>query len=345
MRGWLLSRVRRYPGRCGVALLCVVAALAVGVAHGRAYLELRAFSAACDAMVADEHPGPRTTATWAFPFRSDQQRISVAVSLHELSQAHETDTGIVFNAPRWARERAVVHLVRTQAAGPLVAALADEFRALRRELALDDDEYLELMVSAVQYLPYGDIEYEILLPAEVIAYREGVCTEKSVLLAALMTHEGYDTALWVLDSQRHVALGVASAENQFRHSGYAFVETTVPHYIGQADAAYWASRPSLTTPQLIKLGGTRAYGAGAQTAFILQELRRNKMVALQSDRYARASRTDGRWSERYAQRAAEAHAADRLAAFITGNTHDRAGVFAALTARDVEYVPMRGLER
>lgn len=56
-------------------------------------------------------------------------------------------------------------------------------------VALDDAEYLELMVSAVQHLSCGDIEYEILLPGEVIAYREGVCTEKSVLFAALTARD------------------------------------------------------------------------------------------------------------------------------------------------------------
>jgi hypothetical protein len=112
----------------------------------------------------------------------------------------------------------------------------------------------------VQDIPYGRIGSEIGTPAEMIAERRGVCTEKSVLLAALMLHEGYETAVLVLDSYHHTAVGVRTDDARFRTLPYAFVETTARRSVGEYDPGLLGWGPIGRPPQTIQLGGTKRFG-------------------------------------------------------------------------------------
>ena len=124
-----------------------------------------------------------------------------------------------------------------------IAQIADQLGRMRAGLGLDDDGYVELIARFVQEIPYGTLDGEVRLPVEVAASGSAVCDDKSVLLAALLVHEGYDTVVWAFDSQAHAAVGVRCLGPGMRGSGYAFIETTAPAYVGQVGGSYGTLPP------------------------------------------------------------------------------------------------------
>jgi len=258
--------------------------------------------------------------------------VSVEIDEAELAAADRVPTDAVFGTSGWLRRCYVSELVRAQAASPVIDRLAAGFRRIRDERSLSDDEYLELMVAGIQAIPYGDPDEDTMLAAEVLARGRGVCTDKSLLLGSLLLHEDYDTVLWVFSTQRHVALGVASDAARFHDTGYAFVETTAPSFVGQAAPECRALGPVSRPPAIIALGGERSYGSGEQVEVILAELRRLQAVSAMADGYASYARTSTQYRERYAARAMEKWVADATATYILTNTSDRPGVYALVSS-------------
>jgi hypothetical protein len=195
-------------------------------------------------------------------YRGSLFAVCVRVYPSEIRAAQALNTAWVFESARPVRQRYVRSLVSAQASTRLVDELADEARVIAARVGLGDDAYAELLARTVQDIPYGRIGAEIDLPAEVVAGGAGVCTEKSVLLAALLLHEGYDTAVLVFDSHEHVAVGVRSNALRFRTLPYAFVETTRPASIGESSPDLRAWGPVYRPPQTIPVGGTKRYGSG-----------------------------------------------------------------------------------
>lgn len=107
---------------------------------------------------------------------------------------------------------------------------------------LTDDEYLEMVTSFVQQIPYdnttaGNPRY----PVEVIVDGKGDCDEKALLLNGLLSREGYDVALMVFSSLKHVTSGIRihlpSNKPSFRvfsggNRDYVYIETTATRLIG-----------------------------------------------------------------------------------------------------------------
>jgi len=328
----LASRVRRSPVRYGLGAACGLVVLVLAAASLGGYARFLAFRTQLDQALTSPPSGRAVEYAWSFPFQRSRCMVGVWIDEGQLTAARSVDTGPVFGTSGWLRRLYVAELVSAQAASPVIDRLAAELRRIRDRRSLDDDEYLELMVAAIQAIPYGDPAEETKLAAGVIADGRGVCSDKSLLLGSLLVHEGYDTVMWVFSTQRHAALGVASVDAQFRDSGYAFVETTAPSFVGQADAKYRAVGPVALPPATIALGGQRAYGSGEQVEVILAELRRLQTVSAHADGYVAFSRTSSQHRERYAARAMEQWVADATSTFILANTHDRARVYAALAA-------------
>jgi hypothetical protein len=269
--------------------------------------------------------------SWTFPFRERNVTVTARLSAGELEKAEDVVTEDVFTTDGWLRDRYVRGLIETQSHSPFVARLAADLAGTAREMGLDDDGRLELMVAAVQAIPYGEICREIRLPVETVAYRSGVCTEKTVLLGALLLHDGWDTCVWVFDSQRHVAIGVGGDAATFRDSDYVFIETTGPAYVGQAAAGYRSCGPIADPPQTIHVGGDRAYGSGDQIAYILGILEIAERGSRRLEPYGEyAEDTAGALGQRYRRYANVAERAGVLADYIEQNTHDRPAVYERL---------------
>lgn len=263
--------VRRRPLVMGALAVACLTALLFAVERSVELTRYRLFLAQSRA----EAPGtsPRIVRSWAVPFRGRTLALTVTVPAAEVERAGRLDTTWVFGSRGAVRALYVRDVVREEARRPAVDALAAETRRLRNTLGLDADGYLELMVHAVQAVPYGEVGGGVLLPAEVIADGEGVCTDKSVLLGALLLHEGYDTVIWTIDGHDHVAVGVASDGADFRGSGYAFVETTRIAFVGEHDRAFLGRSVTSPAPQMIRIGGTKRYTSGRKAAFIIARLR------------------------------------------------------------------------
>jgi hypothetical protein len=321
---------------------CAALALVAAVVQAGSLLRFQRFSTALDAGPPPA-AGRAVEASWSFPFERSRLRVSVPVFDSDLARAARLDTSAVLGSRGWLRDAYVARLVCAETEDPVIERLSAAFRRIREARGLDDDRYLEMMVAAVQALPYGEIEREFKLPAEVLTAGSGVCTEKCVLLGALLVHEGYDTVLWVFPTQRHVALGVRSNGARFRGTPYAFIETTDDAFIGQAEPGLSSAGPVVRPPRTIALGGTRAYRAGRQVERILAELASAQRVSTHTARYMRWSVADTTYRRRYAERAKEHLVASARAAFILGRTHDRAGVYAMLAGGGIEPAGSRQL--
>lgn len=120
------------------------------------------------------------------------------------------------------------------------------FRKIRSEAALDSDRYLELLTAYVQGLPYdteklASIEIAPRFPIETVVDGTGICSDKSLLLASMLSHEGYAVALLHFGKENHLAVGIKAPDGfDFKKTGYAVIETTCVSYIG--------SEPCIDTP-------------------------------------------------------------------------------------------------
>lgn len=155
---------------------------------------------------------------------------------------------------------------------PFYDALIGAFRTVRDQRGLDSDRYAELMTAYVQSITYhvDPADLSPKFPVETFAEAMGDCDDKTLLLAALLSREGYDVAVLMFEPEEHVALGIRSADIGYRDTGYAFVETTVPGYIGQVPESLEGGVVLASEPRLFAIdGGQTAYAAGAQVASIL----------------------------------------------------------------------------
>ncbi len=279
---------------------------------------------------------------WSFEYQDTTCTVTARYNPAELELAREIDTSRVFGTRLWLRAAYVSNLVKASSESRLVDDLASEFQRIRADLDLSDDEYLEVMARAVQAIPYGEVEDEILLPIEVIADGQGVCSEKSILLAALLLHEDFDTVIWVFETQGHAAVGVASNGATYGETDYAFLETTRYAFIGQVSPEFASRGPIAKAPEMIRLGGSREYSAGVEVAYILDQLDEAELLETFWSNYPDyAEQASGPRKTRFASRAEDYYDASNLTRYVMGNTHDRAAIYAELRAQDREVRPKK----
>ncbi len=132
---------------------------------------------------------------------------------------------------------------------------------------LTDDQYLELIVAFVQQIPYvenpsSDRKY----PVEVVYDKSGDSDEKSLLLANLLSREGYDVALLVYEDLGYEATGIRVHEDVPDASlkvfsngkkDYVFVDAGLQRFIGSVPDEF----VSASDPGIYPVGeGTKSYG-------------------------------------------------------------------------------------
>ncbi|MDD1657444.1 MAG: hypothetical protein LUQ41_03180 [Methanomicrobiales archaeon] len=114
-------------------------------------------------------------------------------------------------------------------------SIIEKLRHIRDTHYLDDDEYVELMIASVQrsfhYLE--DLEYPK-YPVDLVASSQGDCDDKSLLLAGILSREGYGVCL--LRRPGHLALGILGDDNE-----YHYIEATDENgnYIDDEPVASW----------------------------------------------------------------------------------------------------------
>ncbi len=130
---------------------------------------------------------------------------------------------------------------------PLVEGLAQTFYEYQKGKNMGRREFAELMITAIQDIPYslilsdkcgmedakscvGNVKMGLYAPAEFIAYLDGDCDTRTVLLFTLLSRFQYDVAILNSTEYRHSILGLqinsTGKYKSYKRRKYYFVETT-----------------------------------------------------------------------------------------------------------------------
>jgi hypothetical protein len=206
--------------------------------------------------------------TFSFRYRTDDYTVKVPVNLSIYRAANmsgnkqmiidDKEVGLFYR-----------QMIEDPAMEPFYRDLSKEVRNLRYKggKTLSDDEYLEMVTSFVQQIPYdttttGPPRY----PVEVIYDWKGDCDEKSILLAGLLSRDGYDVGLLIFPSLKHATAGIrihlATSNPSFKvfsdgKRDYVYIETTTTRLIGFYPEEY----ENASRPIVVPVGnGTIGYG-------------------------------------------------------------------------------------
>lgn len=148
--------------------------------------------------------------------------------------------------------------------------LIRDLRLIRNEHHLDDDEYLELISVFVQSIRYETIsESPPKFPVETYVDKSGDCDDKSLLLAGLLSREGYNVSLLSFTPESHMAVGVVCPGGEYKQTGYTFVETTNLSFVGVPTDSLSEGVPLLSDPQIITVGnGTKTFGSCKEALYM-----------------------------------------------------------------------------
>lgn len=208
-----------------------------------------------------------------FPFEKSTVTLTlpINVSVYEGAKQAEKATTVYGNISEtiWLAQ-SYRAMVQDPAQDSLYAALLAEADKIRLQQKLSDDEYLELVAVYVQSLRYENREQNpAKFPVETVVDRAGDCDDKSLLLAGLLSREGYPVALLLFGPESHMAVGVGSDDYHYKNTGYAFVETTNFSFVGVPTDKLGGNLTLYSDPVIIPISnGTKFFGSGSETRYI-----------------------------------------------------------------------------
>lgn len=174
----------------------------------------------------------------------------------------------------------------------MIDSACSQLRAIAKSEKLSSDEYLELIAKYVQSITYDKKAYAsgkavVRFPVQLVVDGKGLCEDKSLYLVALLSHEGYATALLSYVPENHMAVGVKGPGATYGNTGYLFLETTAPSYVSEVPALYEGGMRLTSEPQVVPVGdGTKTYGSANQVAKIVAA--RDTAAAAAASLYASA---------------------------------------------------------
>ena len=130
-----------------------------------------------------------------------------------------------------------------------------------QNLGKTKDDQARIAISLVQNIPFGETDKVVIFlggevpytryPYEVLFENEGICEEKSNLLAFLLRELGYGVSLFCQPTENHASLGIKCPfEKSYKKTGYCFVETTGPSIIGDENIQYAGGIELFTKPEV-----------------------------------------------------------------------------------------------
>jgi hypothetical protein len=228
----------------------------------------------------------------------------------------------------------------------LYADLIRNFRTIRQEHRYTGDEYAELLTVFVQSLPYDNLSAthpDILsrFPAETLVDGTGDCDDKSVLLAGLLSREGYNVSLLLFIPEHHMAVGLESDSLQYNGTGYLYIETTgisflgdVPKRLNQSEK-YAAgdqepeTTPLTSVPLVIRVGsGSGKFTRAGETGYILA--RKNETDARIASLKEQINTTSSENPSRLRMLLETYNAYAEVHNYIAKHRYDRAGTYRYL---------------
>lgn len=140
-----------------------------------------------------------------------------------------------------------------------------------QNLAVDRTEQMRIAVSLVQKISFGNSEKTYLFgknilnysryPYEILYENQGVCAEKSELLAFLLKEIGYNSALFYNAFENHESVGIkCPGALDFKDTGYCFVETTGGAIITDDEIEYVGIGRIYSEPEVMIISDGKSLG-------------------------------------------------------------------------------------
>lgn len=141
-----------------------------------------------------------------------------------------------------------------------------------QDITNDEEDQVRIAISLVQNIPFGFSEKEVKLgggrtinysryPYEVLYDMEGICGEKSELLAFLLRELGYGIAFFYHAEENHESLGIeCPVEQSLGETGYCFIETTGPSIITDDSIEYIGGVVLNSEPEVIPISTGASLG-------------------------------------------------------------------------------------
>jgi hypothetical protein len=208
-----------------------------------------------------------------FPFEKTTISLTVPinVSVYEGARQAEKATTVYGNISEtvWLAQ-SYRSMVQDPSQNSLYSAILAEADKIRLQEKLSDDEYFELITVYTQSLRYETREQNpAKFPVETVVDRAGDCDDKSLLLAGLLSREGYPVALLLFVPESHMAVGVGSDKYLYKNTGYTFIETTNYSFVGVPTEKLGGNLILYSDPVIIPISnGTKFYTRGSETRYI-----------------------------------------------------------------------------
>jgi len=144
-----------------------------------------------------------------------------------------------------------------------------------QNLTNNKDDQMRIAISIVQNIPFGQSNKTIIFgntelnysryPYEVLYEMEGICGEKTDLLAFLLRELGYSTSFFYYPDENHEALGIkCPIEESLMRSEYCFIETTGPSIITDNQISYVGVGKLLSRPEVYLINYGRSIGSNIE---------------------------------------------------------------------------------
>jgi hypothetical protein len=275
------------------AIFLVLAALCGGYIGGLFALNDRVVSPHIEPRLNFSSP---LVATHSFPFEESTVTVSVPInsSVYLGAQLADKSVSIYGNVSHdiWLSD-SYRSMIQDPSQDEMYKELAGEFRKIKDDQNLSDDEYLELLTVYVQSLRYETTpENPAKFPVETVMDGTGDCDDKSLLLAGLLSHEGYNVTLFAFGPETHMAIGVGSDDYPYKNTGYSFVETTNYSFVGVPTTELAGGLALNSDPTVIPVGnGLKIYHSGGETRYIenCYDLSERKVLEMEPGVKARES--------------------------------------------------------
>ncbi|MFA5268750.1 MAG: hypothetical protein WC379_12340 [Methanoregula sp.] len=212
---------------------------------------------------------PPMPVSHSFSFRNDTITITAVINKSVYRGAKNTDKRIFTFAgvpyATWEGE-SIRKMAQDPALDDLFNDLISQFRKIRAERNLTDDEYAELLTAYSQSFTYHTSDLPAKYPVETLYEEEGDCDDMSLLLAGLLSREGYKTSFFLFEKDHHVVVGVGSDDNRYLNTEYAYVDIMDYSFIGVPVNELRGSDTMYLDPIVIPIGsGTKIYHSGGET--------------------------------------------------------------------------------
>ncbi|MFA5268751.1 MAG: hypothetical protein WC379_12345 [Methanoregula sp.] len=267
----------------------------------------------------------------SFRFQNDSVPVTLAVNSSVYAASKKTyRSTFLLGDPNDLGTRYYQAMINDPSQDRIYRDLIDQFRQIRSERNLTDDEYLELISVYVQSIPYRDGgETPPKYPAELLVEGMGDCDDKSILIAGLLAREGYSVVLFKFGPESHMAMGIGSDAFPYKSTGYTYLEGMSLAYAGFPTAHLRI--PLNSDPQIIMVSnGTKLYHSGNETRYIndMSSLAEQKADVLTQmlEGFPQSDSTSTKYRAILRER-------DRFSAihmYIRSHPYDRPGVYAYL---------------